>query len=1166
MCFQKRLRNGKLLIAAGEGKLEEVKKLVKEGADINFSDTEGNTVLHYAVESCNLEVVQHVINEMYVDIDIENNENRTPLNIAKESKKQDIMEAIEEKVLCNALNNLETVISSNTINESILQVETDVKGKIIKKIQVSLQALEELTKSEEDIKKFTHKNANVFLLFLEAFALQDVEINNEIEKAQKDELIKCFGQKNYELIRSLRTRLVHPKDTNMIIEPKNLQKLTKMHSSVAKVFISLKNYAEEVSESLNKKQSKSDIKDLTEILLDSEIHKSKSKLTKNIYNLFERLVKVAYSTNVKQEELEEAMFDLIVNIIPFLSQEGVPENLQKLKDLRNELFHNFHEYKNLKVRKLELKKSISNLRSDIFKYYYSQRVHDVLQCSSCCIDSEGIKKDLDEKSRILDNKFFTELSHDVPPEEGESFEYNFEKSLFPKQNDIQVLVDQYFKFMTIIDSWKEEEINQFVNEDEETTISEQYRELSDIQKREIFDDFVQLKQIVQNFDEDYKKEKQEELRKKLGGYGITGNYFDKVIEYYVKNDKNLDQKTQHQAEKVKDIIICLSKIEENEQFSTVNVIDLYKSKNKFNYLPAYNEIVNILIADKNIQINISETVINILKTFYNSYNKYQIKFNNLKEAFNDKTFLYCLVIQDIKIVGSQGSQQKKFEFKDENYVFRIIKKLIQIEYTAPYIASLIIKVQSDKVIERNDLRKLIEILLEKDSYIIHLIELLSIENTEHNLYEEVCNKMLEKKDINVNSMDILCKESKPVKEILGVLKKRIDSKNKLSDDVVKLTKEILRSVNNAILYWCYQCEYKKAKEIADLVQSTYDKLKEEKLITDVDPIVVWHKLNSAKVMNFLGSEAKRQDKREEATEYYNKAMVFLKEVPSEIDTEQFLLVLSREAYTKSLLQEFEESYEKYENLWKEIVKFALYLTKDIPRYDKKISIDAIKSQRYVDLLALSNEHKKYLDILEIRMSMGFQKEYQKEGGKKELNRKVAYEIYKEVYNIQKLKSGMEIKSTLGTMRRMAKLNYLIANEKYTKHKYKDALRYYYESLAGEIRILKIQEENYSKFHPVIRETNLKFIKKILDFIAQINDRLGDLEQQNKLKENTIILKYYNTAQTIFDKLYDVDKHNLYLEKSQKIIKKIQNLKQSSTRKNKREWNLEWTAKRRCLNN
>nr|XP_012140020.1 PREDICTED: uncharacterized protein LOC105662428 [Megachile rotundata] len=830
MCFQKRLRNGKLLIAAGEGKLEEVKKLVKEGADINFSDTEGNTVLHYAVESCNLEVVQHVINEMYVDIDIENNENRTPLNIAKESKKQDIMEAIEEKVLCNALNNLETVISSNTINESILQVETDVKGKIIKKIQVSLQALEELTKSEEDIKKFTHKNANVFLLFLEAFALQDVEINNEIEKAQKDELIKCFGQKNYELIRSLRTRLVHPKDTNMIIEPKNLQKLTKMHSSVAKVFISLKNYAEEVSESLNKKQSKSDIKDLTEILLDSEIHKSKSKLTKNIYNLFERLVKVAYSTNVKQEELEEAMFDLIVNIIPFLSQEGVPENLQKLKDLRNELFHNFHEYKNLKVRKLELKKSISNLRSDIFKYYYSQRVHDVLQCSSCCIDSEGIKKDLDEKSRILDNKFFTELSHDVPPEEGESFEYNFEKSLFPKQNDIQVLVDQYFKFMTIIDSWKEEEINQFVNEDEETTISEQYRELSDIQKREIFDDFVQLKQIVQNFDEDYKKEKQEELRKKLG------------------------------------------------------------------------------------------------------------------------------------------------------------------------------------------------------------------------------------------------------------------------------------------------------------------------------------------------SEAKRQDKREEATEYYNKAMVFLKEVPSEIDTEQFLLVLSREAYTKSLLQEFEESYEKYENLWKEIVKFALYLTKDIPRYDKKISIDAIKSQRYVDLLALSNEHKKYLDILEIRMSMGFQKEYQKEGGKKELNRKVAYEIYKEVYNIQKLKSGMEIKSTLGTMRRMAKLNYLIANEKYTKHKYKDALRYYYESLAGEIRILKIQEENYSKFHPVIRETNLKFIKKILDFIAQINDRLGDLEQQNKLKENTIILKYYNTAQTIFDKLYDVDKHNLYLEKSQKIIKKIQNLKQSSTRKNKREWNLEWTAKRRCLNN
>lgn len=77
---QKQMNKGvtPLMVAAGEGKLRVVEKLLRDGAQVNAADSDGITALHYAATGRDLKVVQALL-RAGADINARTKANGTPL-------------------------------------------------------------------------------------------------------------------------------------------------------------------------------------------------------------------------------------------------------------------------------------------------------------------------------------------------------------------------------------------------------------------------------------------------------------------------------------------------------------------------------------------------------------------------------------------------------------------------------------------------------------------------------------------------------------------------------------------------------------------------------------------------------------------------------------------------------------------------------------------------------------------------------------------------------------------------------------------------------------------------------------------------------------------------------------------------------------------------------
>ena len=95
---QQRNLNEKLQNAAHRGHLEEVKKLVEQGAEINNIDNVIFwTPLHRAAQRGYYEIVNYLI-EKGANVNAKSNKNETPLHIASQ---MDVMESIVSFVILN---------------------------------------------------------------------------------------------------------------------------------------------------------------------------------------------------------------------------------------------------------------------------------------------------------------------------------------------------------------------------------------------------------------------------------------------------------------------------------------------------------------------------------------------------------------------------------------------------------------------------------------------------------------------------------------------------------------------------------------------------------------------------------------------------------------------------------------------------------------------------------------------------------------------------------------------------------------------------------------------------------------------------------------------------------------------------------------------------------
>ena len=82
--------------AAKEGNLEEIRRLLKSGTDVNMSGYRGWTALHWAVHSKHKDVVELLISSG-ASIDVKANDNKTPLHVAAERGPKDIAELLIEE-------------------------------------------------------------------------------------------------------------------------------------------------------------------------------------------------------------------------------------------------------------------------------------------------------------------------------------------------------------------------------------------------------------------------------------------------------------------------------------------------------------------------------------------------------------------------------------------------------------------------------------------------------------------------------------------------------------------------------------------------------------------------------------------------------------------------------------------------------------------------------------------------------------------------------------------------------------------------------------------------------------------------------------------------------------------------------------------------------------
>ena len=84
-----------LIVAAREGKIERVEKLLAKGADVNAGDIAGQTALMYAAGEGHSEIAEFLI-EQGANVDVKNKAGRTALMIAETLGHSEIARLLKE--------------------------------------------------------------------------------------------------------------------------------------------------------------------------------------------------------------------------------------------------------------------------------------------------------------------------------------------------------------------------------------------------------------------------------------------------------------------------------------------------------------------------------------------------------------------------------------------------------------------------------------------------------------------------------------------------------------------------------------------------------------------------------------------------------------------------------------------------------------------------------------------------------------------------------------------------------------------------------------------------------------------------------------------------------------------------------------------------------------
>ncbi|KAL1490452.1 hypothetical protein ABEB36_013141 [Hypothenemus hampei] len=977
-----------------------------------------------------------------------------------------------------------------------------------------IKVCSEILQGLKQIEKFSYENINIFLLFLEAIALEDSpQLGKDYLDKFKDEII---GSENAALAKTIRDRLFMHSEYNRVIEKNELHeemmKLLNNNISCENFFQNLKNYMSQVSSKLETSDNrylmplKHFLKTPSEI---EEMHKKKSfgtvlngeEIRNKITELFKSCIKkIGNKPNAAYGD--EIMFILIGNIIPNLMNESQDESntekekkhnklsakgLEKIRTFRNDFFHNFHthgEY-NLK-RNFILKERIRELLDYFFKYSLSQEVYKKFK--------NPFNLEQEVKDLLLKTQNDFKQDSDI-------------EAAVLELLDLPWLV-KYLKLMSVID-------NECVAKEREEKRKESkklviHRVLTSIDRKRLYRKFKILEELKENDNDKLLEDLKTELKIEYGIW-IPKCYLKKMFEYYMK-----DNSSPSQFEEIfyNDICALLS-LKENDKLSTQTVIKIYDRfarrekisslleelelsnqaklsiekklrslrsiRNRFIDLSSYFQVEDVKKKKINIVVDTVKFTRNLLEMF-DDHDLYPFLSASEDEIFCDEIFLDYLLNEEINITSN------------------FLTELLQIKYMTPYVVKLVLE---DKLTPTSEeFSVIIRNLLEKDIYVEYLKELLENSKT-YNVYQEIGNQI--NKD-NIQNIYNLFKDPKCITAIFGVLNN--DAREILAQEAFKLLKLAVDELYN-------NEKYDLLLKLVDCLES----VSHNKRSSNLDILQIQRTVARMKNKNGCHEDALKTFKRlKEELE-----MTFNDTEPDKLYLS--LLFSSDIAYTNHLIGKYEDSYKGYKALYDNIME-QFKINRESQLSCEVYNEIILKSEKYQSILVFNS---KCLNILKIRKAMAY--ELVHFSIEKHTFQEIliyyqdALEIYEEVYEINRI-NATRSQDILMAMRDIAFGNERIASLKLTSRKHKEmlnqALNHYYRALQTYTTVLEIQEKGLWKTH----SANLQTVQNILrtvSGIARAHNTIGDLKQSMNPKE---ALQHYNKSLRMYEEVLNIEKRTL----------------------------------------
>ncbi|WP_264375752.1 ankyrin repeat domain-containing protein [Wolbachia endosymbiont (group B) of Sphaerophoria taeniata] len=1190
------INNRELLIAAGQGKSEEVSKLIGN-ADVNFVDRDGNTALHYAVQSSNdnskLNVVKLLIG-CGARIDTENHQNETPFDIAIRLNNEKIIEEFGKKIIGRSAEilkdtekttsqggkNIKSEVASKNTQASSKHSKEEIMEREVENVNKKIEALKQLLGS--DLKNIPdYKKAMIFILFIETFSFQgsrDEALRTTLKKKFLEESTKKESTKPKNGGKNQKGKSNQDNEKGIIEEYRSLflkSKKKKFESNDINNIIDIDQFLQDLKEELsllNKKINNKKINVEKLLKEEKEFSAKRAKLMKdskdseNNSDPYGKLINLENEVSEGGVDLYQKWFDFIVNIYPKLEIKEKESSIlrREIKHLRNNLVHSFYSY-----GVYEFREAVINLRQKLFCYVYAKQAGESIVSLSIYSNPNEIEEEL--KKHLWDIKSkFTDTEALSSEEAGQLFGYRVVKSLYPSLSPIEERSEAFLKEL-VIDYWQyllpiDIGITQDFSNNEFDDESD-LKKLDSISRRKLFEKFIELKRNKLIFPGYYNQAK-ENLKKEVEGYGYNTLSFNQICKKYFEDNNKLDEETNKIIDKivkfigathiVKAILSDKSNIVsfarrflkvQDENAKNELVLDelLLKNevKDKLNKKKETSEkirqLINLEKDLREIPIDIEilgkKEKVDVTKTIINVFEMLYNAYNEYKVDFDSKD-----------IFATRSFLNELIERIENNNIPIIIERLIGIHYMMPLVSALIVKVAKPpppvQVTNNTNLQKLIYNMLDSKEYADYLKDLLKVPYGEKfNFYKEFYRGVCEK-NIDIQSISLVFKEPENIKGFIGVLINEFEESGnsedgKKKDKIVELAKSLLEVINNEIAdkYYYKNTNIKESEvlEAAEKIADLKDAIGER--YPDFSGFADMNILK-ARIKNREGKFKKKPNG--DAGGEFSDSLTTLTKLeqdlkPNKVNDElkaSYLMTLSDIAYTYHLQNEYKKAREKYGILYNEIVKYSLNLWSGINNEDSNIDWKLYSEVKNSKKYKNLLYHSELLHSEKYLNILNVLKNVAYMILKSGSNDGNALKIYQKVYLFTKEELGPDSREAIQVSGYIAQTNGKIGDAYNKNRQYQDALSYYQSALIRYNKVYDAREEMLGN-HRLISKTTEK-ITKILNNIAYTHNLPG---LSNNPEE---ALEHHKKALEIYQQVYEFQKGSLG-EKHEYTLKTIKNV-------------------------